>query len=201
MVEAERERRGGSVNRRAERFRAPGPYPEICVAGRNPFYARILLDDFAGPASELTAITQYLYHHWWAEMEGDEELAEILEGFALVEMDHFDMLARVILLLGGDPRLVSGDGVPWCSTNTYYGEGVCDRLAANLAGERGAYETYLRHAEMIEDPFVSALLRRFAVDEQFHARLTTSVLQRRCGLAGDGREAQREEPPRRGWRR
>ncbi len=191
-----REQGGRVLERVAERFRAPEPYPEVRVAAQNPFYARVLQDDFSGPNSELTAITQYVYHHWWSEVRGvgEEDLAEMFLGFALVEMDHFDILARTIILLGGDPRYVSFAGVPWISTNVYYGEGVCDRLAANLAGERAAHDTYLQHAEMIGDPFVSALLRRFALDEAFHARMTVGAMQRHCGIPA-------EEPIRRGLRR
>ncbi|MBE3575986.1 MAG: manganese catalase family protein, partial [Firmicutes bacterium] len=146
------------------RFRAPLPYPEVRVARPNPFYARVLHDDFAGRASELTAILQYLYHHWVSGPGGEEipDLAGLYKGIARVEMSHFEMLAETILLLGGRPAFAGSDGRLWSPADVYPGEGICDRLAANLAGEEEAIATYQRQAAFVRDPYVSALLLRIA---------------------------------------
>jgi rubrerythrin len=78
------------------------PYPPIRVERPNPRYARILQEDFAGTVSEMTAITQYLYHHF--DMEPVlREVAELLEEISIVEMTHFEMLGELIKMLGGDP--------------------------------------------------------------------------------------------------
>jgi bacterioferritin len=43
-------------------YASPLPYPEIKVMEPNKYYATLLLEDYAGMISELTAVNQYSYH-------------------------------------------------------------------------------------------------------------------------------------------
>lgn len=81
----------------------PAPYPEVRVARPNKEYAYLLLEDYAGMVSELTAVCQYSYHHFVLENE-NREVADALSCIALVEMHHLEILAETIVMLGVDPR-------------------------------------------------------------------------------------------------
>ena len=81
----------------------PEPYPEPRVAAPNAYYANLLLEDYAGVVSEMTAINQYLYHHFTFG-EGFDELTELVECIAIIEMKHLELLAESILLLGVAPE-------------------------------------------------------------------------------------------------
>jgi bacterioferritin len=52
---------------------------------------------------ELTAITQYMTHHYELEDAMYEKLGDRLKKIAIVEMKHAEMLAERILFLGGVP--------------------------------------------------------------------------------------------------
>ncbi|HUW63636.1 MAG TPA: ferritin-like domain-containing protein [Spirochaetia bacterium] len=160
----------------------PSPYPVVRVAGSSRDYAALLLVDLAGAVSELTAITQYLYHHF--ELKGtDDEVAELERCIALVEMHHLDLLAETIRLLGGEPRyrtLQDGREAYWCADRVYYGYSLCDRLTADIAGEWAAVEQYRRHQKEIRDPFVKELIERLITDEYFHIRLLNEALRKHC---------------------
>ncbi len=161
----------------------PAPYPEIRVSGRNPYFARLLLEDYAGHSGELTAINQYMYHHFVLE-SGHEEVADLLSCIGLVEMHHLEILAETILELGVDPRyrIIEGNGTEryWDSSFVFYGTTLCDRLTADLAGEWAAIANYCKHQQMITDPFVNQILERIILDELHHVRLFNQMIERYC---------------------
>ena len=77
------------------------PYPPIHPQ-KNPCYARLLAEDYAGVQSELTAIAQYLYQSVLTQTE--PALAKTLARIAQDEMHHLQILAKLIHALGGDPH-------------------------------------------------------------------------------------------------
>ncbi|OPX87950.1 MAG: Manganese containing catalase [Pelotomaculum sp. PtaB.Bin104] len=115
----------------------PAPYPAVRVTGPNRQYAELLLEDYAGVVSEITAINQYLYHYF--TLEGiNEEVADLEECISLVEMHHMELLAEAIKLLGVDPRyrvIRNNQEIYWNAAFVYYGYNVCDKLAADVAAE------------------------------------------------------------------
>lgn len=161
----------------------PAPYPEVRVAEPNPKYAQLLLEDYAGMASELTAITQYSYHHFVLEDE-NRDAADLLSCIALVEMHHLEILAETILLLGVDPRYRtigrSNAERYWDASFVFYGTALCDRLTADVAGEWAAIANYRKHQRMIDDPYVKRILERIILDELYHVVLFNRLIEKYC---------------------
>lgn len=167
------------------------PYPEPQVAGRNLHYAKLLLEDYAGPTSELTAVHQYIYHHFTLE-EDYPDVAELEECISIMEMRHMELLAETILLLGGDPRFwhIRFRPVYWNASLPFYGKGVCDRLLADIKAEEDAIKQYRKHQQMIGDPHIKALLERIIVDEEHHLNLFRQAYEKYCP-DGAGKTARR----------
>ncbi len=161
----------------------PAPYPEVRVAAPNPHYARLLLEDYAGPISELTAISQYVHHHVVLEPEF-KEVSHLLECVSLVEMHHLEILAEIILLLGVDPRYrtigQNNTEQYWNASLVYYGTSLCDRLTADIAGEWAAIANYRRHQQLINDPYIQNMLERIIMDELHHIRLFNQMVDKYC---------------------
>ncbi|MEW6771355.1 MAG: manganese catalase family protein [Bacillota bacterium] len=158
------------------------PYPEPRVAAPNRYYAELLLEDYAGPLSELTAIHQYIYHDFTFHEEYPE-LAELEECISIVEMRHLELLAETILLLGVAPRfwfVRENRFVYWNASFPYYGKNVCDRLAADIAAEENAIEQYRAHQKAIKDPYIDGLLQRIILDEEHHLKLFTEAYNKHC---------------------
>jgi len=149
---------------------APGPYPEIKVIKPNTYYAQLLLMDYAGTVSELSAICQYVHHHLQFSSKY-EDLADLEECIAITEMKHLEMLGETIKLLGVDPQYYSieqNQKKYWDASVIFYGKDICDRLAADIAGEKAAINQYREHYKAIDDPYVKAILARIIKDEQYH---------------------------------
>ncbi|MFV9511304.1 ferritin-like domain-containing protein [Tepidibacillus sp. LV47] len=155
---------------RFRKYAAPGPYPEIKVLKPNRAYAEILMDDYAGVISEFTAINQYLYHHYFFDII-DNQLADLLEGVAVIEMYHLEILAELIILLGGDPRIRGGEstkGKYWNGSFIGYGKTLCEQLDLDIRAEVEAIKNYEIHIQQIADPHIQAILRRIIKDEEHH---------------------------------
>ena len=160
------------------------PYPPIRVECPNPEYARLLLDDYAGMVSEMTAINQYLFHHYDMP-EQFAEVTELLEGVSIVEMRHLEMLAELIKLLGQPPMYMDGEGRFWdASFVQYLPSHPCEQLQADIEAEQLAIQTYRHHMEIIDDRYIRAVLARIIQDEQLHLKLFTRAHQRYCRCQG-----------------
>ncbi|NLI93809.1 MAG: bacterioferritin [Peptococcaceae bacterium] len=160
----------------------PSPYPEIKVQAANLHYAELLMDDYAGVISEFTAVSQYLYHHFYFK-EIDEKLGELLENVSITEMRHMEMLADLIKKLGGNPVIrgsYSTSGQFWSGNYIYYGTNLCEQLKADIDAEYKAIEEYQKHIRSIDDPNIQAILHRIILDEKVHIRLFNQALVQFC---------------------
>lgn len=165
-----------------EGFADPSPYPEIKVQGPNIHYAELLMDDYAGVVSEFTAISQYLYHHFFFK-DINEELGELLENVSITEMLHMEILANLIIKLGGNPVIrgsYSTAGKFWTGNYIYYGTNLCEQLTADINAEYKAIEEYQKHSSAIADPYIKAILHRIILDEKVHIRLFNQALAKFC---------------------
>lgn len=165
-----------------DKYADPSPYPEVKVEKPNLCYADLLTDDYAGMISEFTAISQYLYHHFYFK-DIDKELGELLENVAIIEMHHMEILAETIKSLGGNPLIrgsYSTRGNFWNASYVYYGTQLCERLKADIDAEHKAIEEYQKHICLIDDTYVQAILRRIILDEKVHIKLFNEALLKFC---------------------
>ena len=63
------------------------PYPEVMVEQKNPYYADLLSQDYAGGVSETTAALAYSYQHF-NTFKSNEGYSEIIKEISIVEMKH-----------------------------------------------------------------------------------------------------------------
>lgn len=153
------------------------PYPKVEVTEPNLEYVKILLEDYAGRASELTAINQYSYHHFITD-ERYKEIAEDLIGIAIAEMKHLELLAEVIIKLGGNPIYMECSNNQqryWDSTNVNYSTSIPQLLLANIELEKKAIRGYQEHIKLIANESIQNLLRRIIMDEELHLEIFTNL--------------------------
>ncbi|MHB8076160.1 ferritin-like domain-containing protein [Desulfosporosinus fructosivorans] len=165
-----------------EGYSDPSPYPEIKVQGPNIHYAELLMDDYAGVVSEFTAISQYIYHHFFFK-DIDQQLGQLLENVSITEMLHMEILAELIKKLGGNPVIrgsYSTAGKFWTGNYIYYGTNLCEQLKADINAEYKAIEEYQKHIRSIADPYIQAILYRIILDENVHIRLFNQALAKFC---------------------
>ena len=158
----------------------PYPYPPIKVREKNRRYAQILANLYAGRYSELTAISGYIYQSIITD-EKVPDASDTFECIAVCEMRHFDMLGKLILLLGDDPKLCVRVGR---NRNRYwsgdYVDGETDpyRMIKNdIRAEEEAIADYSKSIELINDEFIKEILERIIIDEKHHIVLLGSLIK------------------------
>lgn len=159
----------------------PDPYPEIRIVRPNHYYAMLLLEDYAGTVSEMTAINQYFYHY--LTFEKYDDLAELEECISIIEMFHLELLGKTIRMLGVLPEfrtLNNNRSTYWNASYVYYGKNVCDRLASDIAAEITAIKQYRQHQQLIDDPYIKELLERIIKDEEHHLKLFKDASAKYC---------------------
>lgn len=159
----------------------PYPYPEPRVVRQNQYYATLLLEDYVGTVSEMTAINQYFYHY--LTFENYNDLAELEECISIIEMHHLELLGETIQLLGVPPEyrtLTNNRPTYWNASYVYYGTNICDRLASDIAAEKAAIQQYRYHQYLIDDPYIKELLERIIRDEEHHLKLFSEAAAKYC---------------------
>lgn len=152
-------------------------YPPIKVEKENPYYAQILLNNYASEISEETAIHLYLYQSLILD---NQELSTILEKIALVEMHHLKILGTAITKLGLKPlygTIKNNFFTPWISTNVNYNTNIKQIFQNNIATEKRAIENYEKSRKLINDIYIKALITKIIEDEQLHVKIFEDIYQ------------------------
>lgn len=157
------------------------PYPEVRVEEKNPYYADLLSQDYAGSVSETTAVMQYSYQHF-DKFKENKEFAEIIAEIAEVEMKHLELLGETIKLLGKEPVYKTceserGDCVFWTSENVFYKTDLKDMLNADINSEKNAIKNYEHHKMLIKDKYIKEMLSRIILDEKRHVQIFEMLLK------------------------
>lgn len=163
--------------KKAKYFQIKPDYPEIKVSKPNPYYANLIRDSYAGKDSELTKISQYLYHYFIIN-DINKEIASVLYNIAKVEMKHMEILAKLIMHLEGDPLLRGGEENSdyWSSENVYYGINIYDMLRRNLSNEHKAINNYENYILIIQDVYVKDIFKQIIEDEVIHIELLNKLI-------------------------
>lgn len=156
------------------------PYPEVRVQGRNTSDAALLSNDYAGQISEMSAVSQYSYQHLITQ---DARISKAVACISMVEMHHFEMVGKLIFMLGGNPRIAVQNNCAvrfWTAQNIDYCADPKCYLIINIESEEKAIASYLKRIEQINDAYVHKVLERIILDEEHHIKIFHQLLNEIC---------------------
>lgn len=162
-------------------YRVNKDYPEVNVEETNVYYAKLLLNDYSGINSELTAITQYVYQGFYL-FKDYSKISKTLEKIAIVEMRHLELLGKTIKLLGVKPEFKFNNNNDyyyqyWNSSYVDYNTHLISMLKDNILKEQVAIRNYEQHISVINDKYIKVLLERIIEDEKVHIKCFKELLQ------------------------
>lgn len=160
-------------------FASDLPYPSLSALRPSLCDLSIISADYAGLTSELTAITQYVYHQLRMKKEGLTPVGQTLLSIAMVEMRHLNLLGTAILQLGGDPIFYDQRPctcAPWSGSWVDYCGDVPAMLRSDLRLEQATIQAYLKQAKQVSQPVLAELLERIVVDERLHVAKLEGLL-------------------------
>lgn len=166
--------------------RAPDPYPEIKVQGRNPRYAQAMLSNLGGGNSEMSAVSLYFYNHMITSRI--PEVAAAFHEISIVEMHHLEIFGTLAMQLGADPRLWSiqrGRQAWWSPEYNQYIRKLGPLLHEAIRGERATIQKYESQLRWIQDESIRANLQRIILDERLHVEAFTHLRQQYVEKAGN----------------
>lgn len=137
----------------------------------------LLLDDYAGKVSEMTAVCQY-FHHYFVVNKPD--VAELLEEVAVQEMLHKELLGKELVAAGIDPRFYDSRKRYWVGNYVNYQYNVCSILQADIIAELEAIHQYYQHIQAIPISRVQMLLHKIIKDEVLHVQMFLEKLAKYC---------------------
>ncbi len=162
-----------------EQFASPLPYPPLEGIRPNSGDLYRIRSNYSGLISELSAITQYVYHQLNAKEEGFDHIGSTLLSIAQVEMRHLNIFGSIILKLGGDPRFLYQEGcnlVYWNGSLIDHCRHIPQMLLQDIQLEEETIACYLHQAEATCQPPLAAVLRRIVEDEKIHVKVLQSLL-------------------------
>lgn len=156
----------------------PTPYPEIRVEAKNGNYARMLSLAYAGPDGELGTILSYIYGKTVSMDKKPDMLSDVLECVSITEMRHLEILAKLIYLLGEEPRFCGSNRRMFFNTSSLTYSDDPTRIIKNaMDGESRAIKLYKELSRVIDDAYIKKILERFVLDEEHHLKIFSELLQ------------------------
>lgn len=159
------------------------PYPSLEDVVPNCHDLQMILADYSGLVSELTAVTQYFYNHLFANYSGKNSIGKIIMEIAIAEMMHLDKLGELVIKLGGDPQFVYPKGNCmqfWTGGLVTYDKEIENMITTAILLEKETIDIYTQHAQTACNQTVSLLLLRIVEDERLHLKTFCSLLDGAC---------------------
>ena len=156
------------------------PYPPNQVKEQNIAYANLLSIDYCGSVSELSAITQYINNETRLSSQKCE-IAQTILSIAMAEMMHLQKLGELIVLSGGvldfTAKYRNNGRRMWTPEYLTLPQQAQQMLQNDIEAEQAAIRQYEMHIQMINDPFITAVLSRIIQDEAYHIMLMKALLK------------------------
>ena len=160
-------------------------YPQITV---NHLPSKILIMIkrlYASTKGELTAVTQYIYEHYiiWSNPKLNN-LSETMEKISIQEMKHCEILAKILVKCGIDPKYcVYIDGNPnlcdyWKASNVSYEKTLVKMFENNVLLEKRTIEDYNEVINTTDNENLRQILSRIVEDEKAHIKYFNTVLDK-----------------------
>ncbi len=159
-------------------YKADLPYPEIGCKDKNKSYVHLIQINYAGAISELTSVNQYIYHSL-AMSEKFEDVSHCLKDIARVELEHLEILGKLIIALGGNPRFEINKG-HWSPKFIEYGSNLTSMLREDIDGEKATIRQYKETIKLIKDEKIREILERIVKDEEVHIKTLVSLYNEVC---------------------
>ena len=156
------------------------PYPRPEAPEKDPELARLLLPLYAGTYGEFTSAAQYSYQSI-VLFRANPMIADILECLAATEKKHFDLLGKLILSLGVDPKIGTTERNRqsyWSGSNLNYNTRPDKMISDDVMTEKKSVSDYRGVLRRCKDPTATLVLERILQDEEHHVKVLIDLFRK-----------------------
>lgn len=159
------------------------PYPEITLTHLPQDILMKIKRIYVGAKGEFTSITQYMYQHFviWSNPKLNH-LSSAMEQIAVKEMVHYELLAKILVRCGIDPKnCIYIDGNPnvcdyWKASSVSYEKTLIKMFEDNLKLEQIAIRDYTEILQNTDSQNLKEILERIIKDEKLHETFFMDIL-------------------------
>lgn len=153
------------------------PYPKIENIQKNQNTAALIYPLYSGSEGELNAILQYVFQSFYFDGDSENDVKKVLNGIALAEMMHLEMLGDLLYKLGVAPAFFNTKTASfYCANGVQYAQNKKKMILDDISSELKAINDYSNAMCKIGDSDVSALLARIRMDEDLHVLALKEIL-------------------------
>lgn len=162
------------------------PYPSVEVE-KDLKSAFTILPAYSSMHGELNAVLTYVYNGFYFNKYGLKDIKETIDGIAVCEMEHLELLGKLLLNLGLDPRYYYDNyGMSYYNTSfVQYCNEPQIMLMDEISAEMVAIKNYTDITERLTNDKVKAVIKRIKMDEELHV-LTLKELLKEYGRGEEG---------------
>ncbi len=128
---------------------------------------------------EINAVNQYVYDEFITE-NNLKELKITLKSIARDEMEHIELLSKIITNLGGNPNYTYindlGNQDYYSTNRVYYNTDINKFLKYNINKEKEVILEYERLLKITDNDNIKSVINRIILDEKKHIELLNSFL-------------------------
>ena len=154
------------------------PYPSVEVE-KDLKSAFVILPAYSSMHGELNAVLTYIYNGFYFNKQRLPKFSEVIDGIAVCEMEHLELLGKLLLNLGLDPRYYYDNyGMNYYSTSfVQYGTEPQIMLMDAISAELVAIKNYTDIIEKLTNDKVKAVIKRIKMDEELHVLTLKELLK------------------------
>ena len=143
-------------------------YP-IHVERKDPAFAKVLIDHYAGIDSELSSALQYFNQR---SNISNRYIRELLGIIGAEELGHMELISTAISKLGGPPlTFVNSQGLPWELSYIDQSLDVIKMLQVDVLAETRVSNSYQKHMKLTNDPNMKKMIQFLISRGEVHERL------------------------------
>ncbi|MBR6614039.1 MAG: manganese catalase family protein [Clostridia bacterium] len=165
-------------------FKVNKEYPQITVTNL-PFEVISKIKRlYADRRSEMTSVMQYIYQHFiLSSAEGLENISHAMEEIAVKEMEHYEILAKIMVNCGVDPRscVYIDNNIDicdyWKANYVNYTRDFIDIFEKDIILEQAGINSYVELIEMTDNENLKEIVERIIEDEKSHIAYFRAVLE------------------------
>lgn len=155
------------------------PFPTTDGIERDAHALAIISPAYASAKGELNAILQYMYHYFNFDRQDYREYAKDIEGIAIAEMLHLELLGKTVLALGACPIYCQN---PPTAYNFYttkyvmYSRNLIQMMEDDVLAEKHTIEMYKGMLRRLKNKGVEEIISRILKDEYLHLEKFKEIL-------------------------
>lgn len=156
------------------------PYPVISVIEENSRYGNILLQNYSGEISHFSLSSQFNYYEL-VSFKTSPVISAVLKGISKIDNYHMNILGKLIVLLGEDPRYWINRKKTshyWNPKFLKYTNKIDEILKNCIYFKTNLISQYEKTLLEIDDDKIVAILKRILSDQEFHLKLLIELQEK-----------------------